>query len=82
MNYIQVVDDIDVIEQERFPQEEGYSVHYCKPATLSSSVEILISDHQAADVHVDNTETSLSSLELRPLAINLIVLSTSIQGVG
>ena len=27
MNYIQVVDDIDVIEQERFPQEEGYTVN-------------------------------------------------------
>ena len=67
---LQVVEDIDVIEQKRFPQEEDYSVSCCKPVPLSSSVELSISDHQA--VHVDNTETSLSSLVLQPLAISLI----------
>ena len=68
---LQVVDDIDVIEQDLFPQEED-SVSRCKSAPLSSSVELLISDHQAADVHEDNTETYLSSLVLQPLAISLI----------
>ena len=68
---LQVVDDIYVIEKDLFPQEED-SVSRCKSAPLSSSVELLISDHQAADVHVDNTETYLSSLVLQPLAISLI----------
>ena len=67
---LQVVDDIDVIEQELFPQEDSVSCY--KSAPLSSSVELSISDHQAADAHVDNTETYLSSLVLQPLAISSI----------
>ena len=38
---------------------------------MSSSVELSISDHQAATVHVDNTVTYLSSLVRQP-TISLI----------
>ena len=67
---LQVVDEIDIIEQELFPQEEGGCVS--TPTPLSSSIELSVSNYQVEDAHVDKNEPSLSSLVLQPLAMSLI----------
>eukprot|EP00731_Ephydatia_muelleri_P027558 Em0019g431a len=61
---LQVVDEIDIIEQELFPQEEGGCVS--TPTPLSSSIELSVSNYQVEDAHVDKNEPSLSSLVLQP----------------